>query len=253
MQYFVEKHSIVRKIWGNADTVLLIFAGSSAEFALNKAVDWLYYTGALPADPIGRLFSTVAYAQQIVFAEKDTALKAIEKINMIHHKLEEQRGFKIPAWAYRDVLYMLIDYSIISFEVLEHKLSDQQKEDVYNVFFRLGNGMHLEELPKSYSEWLPARVQHLQNDLERSKYTDDLYVQYKKHLGAMRYRILRESQSLVCPARVKELLGLRSFSWVTPLLPIYKFSRLLHADKVLKAMLMPAQYKEQIKALDQQL
>ncbi|MEJ7663471.1 MAG: hypothetical protein WKG07_29945 [Hymenobacter sp.] len=39
--------------------VLFIFAGAAAEFALNKAVDWLYFTGRLPADPLGRLFSTV--------------------------------------------------------------------------------------------------------------------------------------------------------------------------------------------------
>ena len=42
MELFVEINSIVRKIWGKSDTVLFIFAGASAEFALNKAVDWLY-------------------------------------------------------------------------------------------------------------------------------------------------------------------------------------------------------------------
>ena len=67
MQFFVEKNSIVRKIWGKSDTVLFIFAGAAAEFALNKAVDWLYFTGKLPADPLGRLFSTVRYARQDCF------------------------------------------------------------------------------------------------------------------------------------------------------------------------------------------
>jgi hypothetical protein len=67
MQSFVETNSIVRKIWGKSDTVLFIFAGAAAEFALNKAVDWLYYTGKLPSDPLGRLFSTVRYARGIVF------------------------------------------------------------------------------------------------------------------------------------------------------------------------------------------
>ena len=69
MQYFVNKQSIVREIWGKSDTILFIFAGASAEFALNKAVDWLYFTGKLPKDPLGRLFSTVNYARQIVFSE----------------------------------------------------------------------------------------------------------------------------------------------------------------------------------------
>jgi hypothetical protein len=36
----------VRKIWGSADTTLFIFAGSAAEFALNKAVDWLVLSQA---------------------------------------------------------------------------------------------------------------------------------------------------------------------------------------------------------------
>jgi hypothetical protein len=71
--YFVKKDSIVREIWGKSDTILLIFAGAAAEFALSKAVDWLYFTGKLPADPIGRLFSTVTYAQRIVFSKEKEA------------------------------------------------------------------------------------------------------------------------------------------------------------------------------------
>src|SRR6187401_1779149 len=101
MQYFVEKNSIVRTIWGKADTVLFIFAGSAAEFALNKAVDWLYFTGKLPADPLGRLFSTVGYARAIVFAKQSDALKAIDKIAAIHSTVENARGATIPDWAYR--------------------------------------------------------------------------------------------------------------------------------------------------------
>ena len=36
---FVDRRSIVRTIWGDPDVVLLIFAGSAAEFALNRTVD----------------------------------------------------------------------------------------------------------------------------------------------------------------------------------------------------------------------
>src|SRR6476661_6765749 len=117
MQYFVEKNSVVRKIWGKSDTVLFIFAGAAAEFALNKAVDWLYFTGKLPADPIGRLFSTVNYAKGIIFASREQAFQTIDKINWIHKAIEKERGYEIPAWSYRDVLYMLIHYSIASFEL----------------------------------------------------------------------------------------------------------------------------------------
>src|SRR5829696_4536653 len=128
MEFFVRKDSIVRQIWGKGDTILFIFAGASAEFALNRAVDWLYYTGRLPADPLRRLFSTVAYARQIVFSEKQAAFNAIDKMRNIHAAVEASRGATIPDWAYRDVLFMLIHYSIASFEVLERKLSDQEKE-----------------------------------------------------------------------------------------------------------------------------
>src|ERR1700759_4810877 len=100
MEYFVNKGSVVRKIWGKSDTILFIFAGASAEFALNKSVDWLYFTGRLPQDPIGRLFSTVSYARHIVFSEKETAMKAIDKMNQIHSELKNKRGYKIPDWAY---------------------------------------------------------------------------------------------------------------------------------------------------------
>jgi hypothetical protein len=76
---FVPRRSIVRTIWGNPDLVLLIFAGSAAEFALNRAVDWLFFTGEIPRDPIGRLFSTVRYAQEIVFGNEETARRTLDE------------------------------------------------------------------------------------------------------------------------------------------------------------------------------
>src|SRR5689334_15724720 len=164
MKWFVREDSVVRKIWGNADTILLIFGGAAAEFALNKAVDWLYFTGRLPADPIGRLFSTVRYARSIVFSSMDEANKAIDTIRNIHTAVEKNRGSAIPDWAYRDVLFMLIHYSIAAYELLEKKLSDEEKEDVYDVFYRLGARMGLKELPRNYVEWLPSRAAHLQEN-----------------------------------------------------------------------------------------
>ncbi|MFN8345400.1 MAG: oxygenase MpaB family protein, partial [Spirosomataceae bacterium] len=141
MNYFVAPDSVVRKIWGKADTILFIFAGASAEFALNKAVDWLYFTGKLPADPLGRLFSTVDYARQIVFSEYDQALFAIDKITAIHQGVEQKRGARIPDWAYRDVLFMLIDYSIRAFELMERKMTRDEKKEAFDVFQRVGARM----------------------------------------------------------------------------------------------------------------
>ncbi|MGZ5245274.1 MAG: oxygenase MpaB family protein [Bacteroidia bacterium] len=250
MQYFVKQDSIVRLIWGKSDTILFIFAGCAAEFALNKAVDWLYFTGKLPQDPLGRLFSTVRYARMIVFAPLNEANKAIDTMRKIHATVEQNRGFKIPDWAYRDVLFMLIYYSIAAFELLERKLNDAEKEEVYNVFYRVGIGMGLKELPLTYAEWLPVRESHLKQDLQKSAYTEDLFKQYKKHLGAMRFRILIEGQKLVLPESVKKLLHFSDLSLLTPVVPLYKITKLMKLEWLLKSVLLPSDYKDQINALD---
>ncbi|MBB1283068.1 DUF2236 domain-containing protein [Flavisolibacter sp. BT320] len=250
MEYFVQPGSIVRKIWGKSDTILVIFSGAAAEFALNRAVDWLYFTGRLPADPVGRLFSTVSYARQIVFASKVDAEKAIDKITSIHAGVEKARGAKIPDWAYRDVLFMLIHYSIAAFELLERGLTSAEKEEMYNVFLRIGQRMQIPGLPPTYEAWLPVREKHMQEDLVRSRYTDDLFVQYKRSLGSFRYYVMKEAQILVIPQRVRQLLQFRKFSLLTVLVPWYQLSKTLKLDGLVKALLLPREYKAQIRALD---
>ena len=250
MRYFVEEGSVVRDIWGKSDTILFIFAGASAEFSLNKAVDWLYLTGRLPTDPLGRLFSTVSYARTIVFSEKQAALRAIDTIVAIHSGIEEKRGAKIPDWAYRDVLFMLIDYSIRSFEILERKLSDGEKQEVFDVFYRVGNRMGLNGLPANFEEWEVMRQEHLEADLQQSYYTADLFKQYRKHLGPVRYRLLLEAQVLVVPKKVRQLLDSNRSSLLQPVIGVYKFTRLIKADWLLKELILPQKYKKQIAALD---
>jgi uncharacterized protein (DUF2236 family) len=248
---FVTKDSIVRRIWGSSDTILFIFAGSAAEFALNKAVDWLYFTGRLPADPLGRLFSTVAYAKMIVFAPTDAANKAIDRITGIHEGVEAARNAKIPDWAYRDVLYMLIYYSIVSFELLERKMTDAEKQETYDVFYRVGIRMGLSSLPPNYREWLPSRQHHLENDLVKGEYTVDLYKQYRKHLGATRYFLLLGAQKMILPPIAKELLGMSKIQWLKPAVPLYKLLKLMRGDRLLKHILLPKKYKAQVFGLDE--
>jgi uncharacterized protein (DUF2236 family) len=250
MKPFVDQDSIVRQIWGKGDTILFIFAGAAAEFALNKAVDWLYFTGKLPSDPLGRLFSTVEYARHIVFSSAEDANKTIDKITAIHGAVEKARGQQIPQWAYRDVLFMLIHYSIASFEVLERPLTDSEKEEVFAVFHRVGSRMGIQELPTNYDHWLQAQQQHLQQNLAVSKHTTHLFQQYKKHLGRIRYALLLQVQAMVVPPRVKSLMTLKLFSPVTVLLTTYKLSRRVKLDWYLKSILLPPVYKSRIKALD---
>jgi hypothetical protein len=250
MEYFVKKGSIMRTIMGKSDTVLFVFAGSAAEFALNKAVDWLYFTGNLPKDPLGRLFSTVGYARMIVFSEMEAANKAIDKITAIHAAVENKRGASIPQWAYRDVLFMLIDYSIRSFELLERKLTTGELNEVYNVFYRVGKRMNISNLPENYNEWLGARETHLANDLMKSDFTVDLYRQYKTHLGRCRYWLLIQGQKMLVPGIVKYQLEFNDTYYFKPLLKIYKLSRLIKLDGFVKLIILPSKYQKEIAAID---
>jgi len=190
------------------------------------------------------------YARQIVFSEKEAAHKAIDKIAAIHAAVENSRGSKIPDWAYRDVLFMLIHYSQASFELLERRMTDTEKEDLFDVFNRVGLRMGLKGLPANYTEWISMRNEHLQQDLAKSHYTVDLYKQYRKHLGWKRYKLLIESQKLVVPRHAKLLLGLGKFAWLSPVISIYKLSRKIKIDWFLKSLVLPAAYKKQIKELD---
>lgn len=250
MNYFVSQDSIVRKIWGKADTVLFIFAGAAAEFALNKAVDWLYFTGRLPADPLGRLFSTVEYARQILFLPHNQALAAIDKINHIHRGVETARGSQIPDWAYRDVLFMLIDYSIRSFELLERNMTAAEKQEVFEVFQRVGQRMGITGLPQNYVHFTYMRESHLQHDMIKSIHTIDLYKKYRQHLGWVRYLLLRQVQAILVPDMVKEMLLINTVPLLKPALWIYKITRFIKVDWFLKEAILPAEYKAQIRRLD---
>ncbi|RYG05563.1 MAG: DUF2236 domain-containing protein, partial [Chitinophagaceae bacterium] len=204
----------------------------------------------LPADPIGRLFSTVTYARKIVFATMESANATIDRMRLIHTGVENSRGAAIPDWAYRDVLFMLIHYSISAFELLKRKLSPDEKQEVFDVFYRVGARMGLKDLPADHNQWLVVYEEHLHNDLVRSHYTDDLFVQYRKHLGAPRFFILKEAQKLVVPSHVRSLLGADSPSKIAPFVPLYKLCSRLKLDGVIRTVLLPAKYKAEIDALD---
>lgn len=248
--YFTAKDSIVRQIWGKADTILFIFAGASAEFTLNRAVDWLYFTGRLPADPLGRLFSTVGYSRTIIFSEYDTSLHYIDQITAIHKSVEASRGAQIPDEAYLEVLYMLIDYSIRAFELLERKLNQIEKEEVFDVFSCVGKRMQLKGLASSYEQYLADRDRQLHFDLCYSQFTPDLFKRYKQHLGIIRYAVLRQAQLLVAPREISQKLKHGSIRWLRPVLWIYKFFRLIRLENFFKLAILPPAYISQIRQLD---
>ena len=95
-----------------------------------------------------------------------------------------------------------------------------------------------------------SHEQHLRADLVKSDLSIDLFKQYRKHLGSFRYRLLLESQKMVVPKRVNEMLGFNKFTWLKLILPLYKFSRLIGFDGLVKVLILPQKYEKQIKDLD---
>ena len=248
---FVDRRSIVRKIWGNPDLVLLIFAGSAAEFALNRAVDWLFFTGEIPRDPIGRLFSTVRYAQEIVFVDEEKARRTLDRINKTHAAVEYQRGQTIPEWAFRDVLYMLIDYTERAYTLFYRPLSQSQRTDLFEVFLRIGEALHVAELPKTYDEWKLDRHRHLVRDLSYSKHTAMLYESYRRHLGVGRYYLLLEVQALLAPPEVCRLLKLNSNVLVSGLARAYGMIDSGNLQSIVHTLLIPPRYWAEVRQFDQ--
>jgi uncharacterized protein (DUF2236 family) len=250
MRDFVRKSSIVRHIWGDPDLILLVFAGSAAEFALNRAVDWLFFTSKIPDDPIGRFFSTVAYAQQIVFADESQAQEIVRRINHIHADVEKSRQQTIPDWAYRDVLYMLVDYTQRAFELLHRPLSSDERAELYAAFRRLGEMMHIRELPTGYAEWKKDRRLHLERDLVYTAYTKDLYNRYRRYLGEWRYRLLLDVQALIVPQRVRRLLKLSADNPLSYLIWSYGIVDTLGLQTLVRRVLLPPEHRQAVERLN---
>jgi hypothetical protein len=250
MTDFVDRHSIVRSIWGNSDLILLIFAGAAAEFALNRAVDWLFFTGRLPQDPIGRLFSTARFAQEIVFVDEATAMQTLDRITAIHQAVERERGARIPDWAYRDVLYLLIDYSERAHHLLYRPLTRPEKRDLYDVFHRVGGGLHISELPASYEEYRIDRKLHLERDLAYSQHTERLYEQYRRHLGCWRYDLLMQVQAALVPEQVRRLLKMEQTPLLREMIGLYGIFGALGVRSIVQSLLLPASYLSEIGQFD---
>ena len=80
----------------------------------------------------------------------------------------------------------------------------------------------------------------------------DLFRQYRKHLGWVRYMVLLEAQKMIVPPRVRQLLKFNQPVVMRHIFSIYKYIRRFKADYILKALLMPPLYKQRIRMLDVQ-
>ena len=245
------QNAVTREIWGDGDALLLIFGGAAAEFAVSRAVDWLFFTGALPRDPIGRLFRTARYAQEIAFAEPAGALRALEQIQRVHAAVERSRGYSIPSWAHRAVLYMLIDYSERAASLLAGPLEPTAQQALYADFCRIGEGLGILELPPDYAAWRTDRTRRLREDVAWAPATAALYESYRRHLGPWRYGLLRRLQAVLVPAMVRQLLQLPAPASGAHLLTMFRACRSLGLASAARRLVIPPRHWKDLEALEQ--
>jgi uncharacterized protein (DUF2236 family) len=244
-----EAPPVVYRVWGRLDPILLIFAGSAAEFALNKEVDWLFWTNRLPRNPIGRFFSTVRFAQAIMLGDPPTVAAAIAAVNAAHARVERSRGRAISAWAYRDVLFMLIHYGERAHQIVYGPMTAAEQADHCAALVALGAQMHIPDLPASYADYQRQRQAHLLADLARTPWTDQLYARYRAELGPVRMRLLLDLQASLVPPEVVALLDLRPRASITRLLRVYPHVPGAQLMRLLAPVLLPSRYTAQLAAL----
>jgi hypothetical protein len=243
------RNEITRAIWGRTDAVLLIFGGAAAEFALNRAVDWLFVRGALPRDPVGRLLRTAQVAQVVVFGTSDAAGAALARIRRSHAAVEAHRGTTIPRWAHRSVLYLLIDYSERAARLLAGPLAPDAQEALYADFRRVGDALGIEGLPVTYAAWRNDRARQLVTDLAWSPYTEELYRAYRRQLGPWRYRLFRRIQAEIVPEVVREQLQLPAPAACMALFAAYRWLRPAGIGRVAPYLLSPPRHWPALRAL----
>jgi uncharacterized protein (DUF2236 family) len=159
--------------------------------------------------PVERFFETVRFAQSVFFGDPAGATEAIERINRIHRGVEQARGEEIPQWAYRDMLFILIDYGERAHEVVFGPMREAERVSHFEVALALGRAMHLSGLPTTYAEYRDQRHQQLLEDYARGPLTDELYASYRRALGPLRFRLLRLVQACVLPEELRDVLRLK--------------------------------------------
>jgi ER-bound oxygenase mpaB/B'/Rubber oxygenase, catalytic domain len=180
-----------------------------------------------------------------------SATDAIERINRIHRRVEEARGEEIPQWAYRDMLFILIDYGERAHEVVFGSMTEAERTSHFGVGLALGRAMHLSGLPNTYAEYRTQRRQQLLEDYARGSLTDELYASYRRALGPLRFRLLRLVQASVLPVELRDLLRLEPYPLLDEFLRCYRFlpgggNKL----RPLHNVLLPGRFAKQLRELE---
>jgi hypothetical protein len=208
--------SLTQKIWRHPDCLLIIFAGSSAEFALSPRVDWLFYTGRLPGDPIERMFSTIAYSQRVLFADtREKQMQLTHQVQNIHAALEQKRGQTLEPKDYRDVLLMTTAYTLKAYElVFGRALTPTQSTDIICEIAHAWRGMKLENTAEDYETFLDLR-RDMFSRFVYSEWTPKLLQSYERILGQRGDLFLRLIYQELLDAEILRLLSIQpsSVSW----------------------------------------
>jgi uncharacterized protein (DUF2236 family) len=211
----------------------------------------LFFTGRLPAAPVERFFETVRFAQGVFFADPAGATDAIERINRIHWRVEAARGEEIPQWAYRDMMFILIDYGERAHEVVFGAMTEAERASHFGVALALGRAMHLRDLPTTYTDYRDQRHRQLLEDYARGPLTEELYASYRRALGPFRYRLMRLVQASVLPEELRDVLRLEPYPLVDELLQCYRFvpgggNKL----RPLHSVLLPGRFARQLHGME---
>ncbi len=197
-----------RRVWSDPTCMLLVFVGASGEFPLNPSVDWLFYTGRLPADPIARFLSTIDYLRRLIIADKETRNLEATKLKQLHQQLETNRGQQIPATSYRDVLCMDTMYSIRSVPLVTGvELSPDEKDQVVRDLSSVGQQMGIPDLPWTYDQLCEQRKERIPLWVT-NEFTKRLLDSYRRALGPVTYELLISAYPMMLEPELLDQLGL---------------------------------------------
>jgi hypothetical protein len=205
---------ITRAIWGNVENIVLIYVGAAAEFALNREVDWLFFTNRLPSDPMGRFIETFAYNQRVFFSPVEQLEGLGKHVRAIHSAVERQRAraggpSQIPNRAFIEVNDMLVEYGVRGWEYLHKRtLTEAERESYYQDMRASCELMGVTDLDASYAAFRQRREDGLSQVLQASGQTRRLYAAYRKALGRPRFWVGVSFQAHFVHPLVRQRLGL---------------------------------------------
>lgn len=223
---------ITREIWSDPEHIVLIYAGSAADFALNAENDWLFYTMRLPQHPQQRFIETFAYNQRVFFSPKNDVSEIAKRIRAIHEKIEQSRSEhagcvkRITEKAFGEVGDMLIDYGIRAWEYLHRRrMSTGDRSRYASDMLAFISLMDIHGLPLNYEEWLARRERSVRDNLAPNPFTAKLYMAYRTDIGAVAYWILKQFQKRFAHPVVAKKLLLQKNPVFSPVYKLYPYMR----------------------------